>query len=295
LAPLSGAKKPTGECWQVICQPQADLHVKPVTAARLSVAIFSVALLCGCGTLGNGKGWGADATLSPGWDKLGTAAYHAMVSPFTWGPAAGAAFLQIDNWDHKISRWATDTTPVFGSRVNAENWSNYLLYTSGALYGTSALLAPSEDLPGAWLTNKMKGFIVGGAAIGLSEGVVGILQPALNRGRPDGSPQSFPSGHATAAASFSTLAAKNIAALQLPRSVEIISDSSLVLITAGTAWARVEANRHYPADILAGMAIGHFLSAFVNDAFLGLDTSCGVVPDAEISKNGFMLNVKGNF
>jgi membrane-associated phospholipid phosphatase len=141
----------------------------------------------------------------------------------------------------------------------------------------------------------MKGFIVGGTAIGLSEGLVGILQPALNRGRPDGSPQSFPSGHATAAASFSTLAAKNIAALQLPRSSEIMYDSGLVLITAGTAWARVEANRHYPADILAGMAIGHFISAFVNDTFLGLDTSRDVAPDAEISKNGFILSLKGSY
>jgi membrane-associated phospholipid phosphatase len=218
-----------------------------------------------------------------------------MVSPFTWGPAAGAVILQIDNWDKKISRWATDTTPVFGSQASANNWSNYLLYTSGALYATTALLAPSGDNTGDWLTNKMKGFIVGGTAIGLSEGVVGILQPALNRGRPDGSPQSFPSGHATAAASFSTLAAKNIAALQLPRSAEIMYDSGLVLITAGTAWARVEAKRHYPADILAGMAIGHFLSSFVNDAFLGLDTTRDVAPDAEVSKNGFILSVKGNF
>jgi membrane-associated phospholipid phosphatase len=269
--------------------------MRPVTAARLYIIIFTVSLLCGCGTLRNGKEWGADTTISPGWDKVGTAAYNAMVSPFTWGPAAGAAILQIDNWDRRISRWATDTTPLFGSQANADNWSNYLLYTSGTIYAATELLAPSGEQSGAWITNKIKGFIVGGAAIGLSEGVVGILQPALNRGRPDGTPQSFPSGHATAAASFSTLAAKNITALQLPRSTEIMYDSGLVLVTAGTAWARVEANRHYPADILAGMAIGHFISAFVNDAFLGLDTSRGVVPDAEIRKNGFILSLKGNY
>jgi len=269
--------------------------MKPVTIARLFVVLISVSLFCGCGTLRNGKGWGADATLSPGWDKAGTAAYNAMVSPFTWGPAAGAAILQIDNWDHRISRWATDTTPVFGSRINADNWSNYLLYTSGALYGTTALLAPSGEQSGAWLTNKLKGFIVGGAAIGMSEGLVGILQPALDRGRPDGTPQSFPSGHATAAASFSTLAAKNGAGLQLSAPTKFMYDSGLVLITAGTAWARVEAKRHYPADILAGMAIGHFLSAFVNDAFLGLDMSRDLVPDAEISKNRIVLGVKGAF
>jgi hypothetical protein len=83
--------------------------------------------------------------------------------------------------------------------------------------------------------------------------------------------------------------------MQLSKNAEIASDSGLILITAGTAWARVEAKRHYPADILAGMAIGHFISAFVNDAFLGLDSSRGVVPDAEISRNGFVLSVKGNY
>jgi membrane-associated phospholipid phosphatase len=117
----------------------------------------------------------------------------------------------------------------------------------------------------------------------------------LNRGRPDGSRQSFPSGHATAASSFSTLTSKNIGAMQLGKSAEIVADSGLVLITAGTAWARVEAKKHYPGDILAGIAIGHFLSSFVNDAFLGLDNSRNVVPDAEISKNEFILGVKGTF
>jgi membrane-associated phospholipid phosphatase len=269
--------------------------MKLINAVRLFLMIFSFSIFCGCGTLPNGKGWGADATISPGWDKTSKAAYNSLVSPFTWMPVAGAAILQIDNWDHRISNWASDKTPIFGSQMNANNWSNYLLFTSGAIYGTTALLTPSGDQTGEWVTDKMKGFIVGGAAIGLSEGVVGILQPALNRGRPDGSSQSFPSGHATAAASFSTLAAKNIDTMQLTRSAEIASDSGLILITAGTAWARVEAKKHYPADILAGMAIGHFISAFVNDAFLGLDNSRGVVPDAEISKNGFILSVKGNY
>lgn len=264
-------------------------------AVWLSLVLVSVSVFSGCGTLSSGKKWGADATISSGWDKAGKAAYRSMVSPLTWLPVAGAAILQIDNWDRKISDWASDKTPIFGSQANANNWSNYLLYTSGALYAATALLTPSGDQAGEWVGDKMKGFIVGGAAIGLSEGIVGILQPALDRKRPDGSRQSFPSGHATAAASFSTLAAKNVDTMHLSRSVKIASDSGLFLITAGTAWARVEAKKYFPADILAGMAIGHFISSFANDAFLGLDNSQDIAPDAEISKNGFILSVKGNF
>lgn len=264
-------------------------------AVRLSLLMLSVSILCGCGTLPNGKRWGADATMFASWNKMGTAAYNSLVSPLTWVPVAGAAVVQIGNWDHKISRWASDRTPVFGSRENADNWSNYLLYTSGAIYGTTAVLTPCGEQKGEWITDKMKGFIVDGAALGLSEGVTEILKPAINRDRPDGDQHSFPSGHATVSASFSTLVAKNIETMQLPKGAEIASDTGLGLLTAGTAWARVEAKKHYPSDVLAGMAIGHFFSAFVNDAFLGLDNSRGIVPDAEISQKGFFVSFKGNF
>lgn len=211
------------------------------------------------------------------------------------GACCRAVVLRIDNWDQTISNWASDKTPIFGSRANANNWSNYLLYTAGTVYVTTSLLTPSGGQSSEWMTDKMKGLIAGGAAVGLAEGAVSILQPALNRVRPDGSPQSFPSGHATAASSLSTLASKNVGAMHLTRRAEIAADSGLVLITAGTAWARVEAKRHYPGDILAGTAIGHFISSFVNDAFLGLDDSRGIAPDAELSKNGFVLSVKGTY
>ena len=43
-----------------------------------------------------------------------------------------------------------------------------------------------------------------------------------------------------------------------------------LVVASGVAWARVEARRHYPSDVLAGAALGHFLTAFVHDAFLNL-------------------------
>jgi hypothetical protein len=36
-----------------------------------------------------------------------------------------------------------------------------------------------------------------------------------------------------------------------------------------TGWARVEGNKHYPVDILFSSALGNFIGAFINDAFLG--------------------------
>ena len=35
-----------------------------------------------------------------------------------------------------------------------------------------------------------------------------------------------------------------------------------------TGWARLEGNRHYPSDVLFGFALGNFIAAFMNDAFV---------------------------
>jgi membrane-associated phospholipid phosphatase len=261
--------------------------------ARFSLMITMVFILSGCGTMSNGRGWGQNATLSPGWDRVGKAAYNAAVSPWTWVPAGGAAIFQIDHWDRHVSDWASDKTPVFRSQKNAENWSNYLLCTSGALYGATALLTPSGDQGGEWITNKMKGFIVGGGALGLTEAGIVALKEAAKRERPNGSgDDSFPSAHAAGAASFATLAAKNVSALELPWKAQAASDVGLGLVALGTAWARVEAKKHYPSDVLAGMALGHFISSFVNDAFLGIR---GLNPEANISRNGFYLGARWDY
>jgi hypothetical protein len=43
-----------------------------------------------------------------------------------------------------------------------------------------------------------------------------------------------------------------------------------LLLASGVGWARVEAEKHYPSDVLAGAALGHFMTAFIHDAFMNL-------------------------
>ena len=57
------------------------------------------------------------------------------------------------------------------------------------------------------------------------------------------------------------------------------------------AWARVEGDRHYPSDVLAGAALGHFLSAFIHDAFLGLPEDKKFDFAVFAYKNGAMARV----
>ncbi len=89
--------------------------------------------------------------------------------------------------------------------------------------------------------------------------------------RPDGSDdESFPSGHTSHAFAFATLANRNLDSLDYLEDVRAPLQVANTVLASGVAWARVEARKHYPSDVLFGAALGHFLTAFIHDAFLNL-------------------------
>ncbi|MCM2350516.1 MAG: hypothetical protein NDI69_10890 [Bacteriovoracaceae bacterium] len=51
-------------------------------------------------------------------------------------------------------------------------------------------------------------------------------------------------------------------------------------LAAGTLWARPEGQRHYPSDVLVGYALGTFLSGFIYDSLMNLDSdeSFSIIP-----------------
>ena len=57
------------------------------------VLLLASTLLAGCGTLPDGRLWGQDATLVPGWDRVRDSAVGAARDPWVWGPLLGAAFF----------------------------------------------------------------------------------------------------------------------------------------------------------------------------------------------------------
>ena len=121
----------------------------PSSSFRFQPRLIALALatLAGsaCGTLANGRAWGEDATLAPGWERLRWAAHRNAVDPWTWLPIAGAAVLQIDDMDQRISRWARDETPVFGSQEDAEDASSTWRSAAGDLWLASLLAPPGGD------------------------------------------------------------------------------------------------------------------------------------------------------
>jgi hypothetical protein len=257
------------------------------------LTLTSVVMLIGCGTLSNGRGWGQDAILNPGWTRIEEAAINAAISPETWVTVTAALVLQIDDMDKRISDWASENTPIFGAQNDADRWSDYLRNASGAAYLLTALAAPGGEDPFDWSANKLKGIAVGATAWGISSGMTEVLKNQSERNRPDQSNnRSFPSGHTSSAGSFTTLGQRNIPYLSLSPTYKSLSNIALYGIAAGTAWARVEAKQHYPSDALVGYAIGHFFSALINDAFLESDSKAGPSFAFMPSRKGMIVNMR---
>ena len=263
----------------------------------LFMAVILLPVFNGCGTLSNGRIWGQNATFTPGWDRIKESAAKAALSPETWVPVAASLALQVDNMDKRISDWASTRNPVFGSQENAQNWSNYLEYSSVAAYLTTVVATPGGDDTSDWLTSKAKGLTIGLATGVAAVGSTSFLKTIANRARPDDSStdDSFPSDHTTASSAFTNLTRKNLESISLSPGERLFADIGLVGISAGTGWARIEAKKHYPSDVLVGYALGHFLSSFINDAFLGLDNEKALQFTVEPSRKDIYAGFNWNF
>jgi hypothetical protein len=203
----------------------------------VSAILLASIALAGCGRLPDGRGWGQDVTIVPGWDRVGRAAREAASDP--------------------------SSTFLHGACLG--------------VYLATAAAAPTRDEDGTWFVDKCKGVAVGAAAVIANHEVTMALKRATDRMRPDESNrESFPSGHASGASVYAALAAKNLEVLPLSEPAGTAVTWGIAALSAGTAWARVEGGRHYPSDVLAGMALGNFIGALFNDAFLGLKQGEGI-------------------
>jgi membrane-associated phospholipid phosphatase len=190
------------------------------------------------------------------------AAVRSATDPMTWLPLAGSVLLAVTRTDDAVSDWAADKQPLFGD--NADDVSDKLLDLTTASYFVTALLAPSASI-----SDKAKGLGVGIGAIYLNRGITDGLKSVTNRERPDRTnDRSFPSGHASSSSVRATLAAENLAYLPLPDWAAGSLTVGLYCVAGGTAWARVEAEKHHVTDVLAGNALGHFVATFMQEAFM---------------------------
>lgn len=257
----------------------------------LTLAIYLAIsiMLEGCATTGT-RHWGADATWNPGLERLRESATDAVKSPQVWAPLIGAAVFQINGWDRKVSNWARDNTPVFGSEQSAKDWSDYLLTASSVAYVSTVVCTPGSDEVGTWVREKSQGFLVGLGAIAATGLATTGLKTATGRTRPNGeNNESFPSGHTSHSAVLTGLAHDNLSTIDMSPESRLALDAGLDALTVGTAWARVEAGAHFPSDTLVGMALGNFMSRFFDEAFLGPASEPRATVSVTPSRHGISL------
>lgn len=261
----------------------------------LIVLVGMLFSITGCGTMSNGRAWGEDIFLPPDGERMWNAACKAFLNPKTLLPLAGAAVFAIDDLDQQTSNWAVKHNPIFGSVEDAKDCSDNLNDILEAEVIVTAILTPGSKDANRWGKSKLRGGLVEWAAIGATSGVTNILKDVTNRERPDKSnDKSFPSGHASMAFSAATLSNRNLKYIDMNDNLRTGLQVTNTVMASSVAWARVEGNRHFPSDVLFSAAVGHFLTAFIHDAFLNLpedELELGVFP----SEDGAILTVSFSF
>lgn len=210
-----------------------------------------------------------DSGAESGWARMGRAARHAATAPRTWAPLLGALALQAGDADRRLQAWAAEHTPLFGSRTSADHASDDLKFAANGLWVVSALAPWQDEAEGTWLASKARVLLVEGGAHVVNGAAVGELKDRTARMRPNGEgATSFPSDHAARVGLHTGMARSNLAHLGWSDDAQRTASVGLDALTGFTAWARVEANQHYPSDVLAGMALGNFIGVFFTEAFL---------------------------
>ncbi len=213
------------------------------------------------------------------------AAASAFLDPDTWVPALGAGIVSTGNTDREISEWAVDRTPLFGSVSNADSASSTLKSGAHALM----LLSRVYVARGSSWQHRAVQLLAQELMVVPTEVATDAIKDATNRDRPNGTDdRSFPSGHSSEASAYAALTRANLERWGVDQGWKRALSVGSRTLTVATAWARVEAGQHYPSDVLAGAALGNFLSSMLDEVFRGQDhVAYQMVP----TPDGMMLQI----
>lgn len=176
-----------------------------------------------------------------------------LISPKDWGPSdwsrfvlyGGLTYLIHENDDH-IQSWFQENR---SKKTNKLAEVGNAFPVAGAIYLTGTYFSGDD---------QQRRF----AATGLESMTIALLAAevisvAANRDRPNGENRSFPSSHTAAAFALATVIADEYRD----------EDKTLPYLAYGlatlTAYGRLNDNKHWGADVVAGALIGHYTAKSV--------------------------------
>lgn len=253
-----------------------SLKTKKESSMNRLLVMFMVILMSfcnGCSYFKRKGTWGKKAMWPISGSRISDAFVKNIKSPHVWAPAAGAGVIHFSGYDKKISSWASEQNPIYGSQKNATDYSdtlNQILYVEA---GVSVFLTPSWDEGGGdYMLSKLKGGTVSFFSMSLAEDFNNNVRKYVKRERPNGSDlRSLPSGHSTTAGASAAVFRKNMDHVGLDQNWLRVVNGLNTTLAAGVLWARVEAKAHYPTDVLMGYSVGNFISGFIFDSLMNLE------------------------
>ncbi len=229
----------------------------------------------------------------PGMERVIDVTKVVIREPETWVPLTTAAVIAATNLDREISDWASEETPIFGSQQSADDASDDIrnLLVVGA--AASTFFAPVPEGENGFRIRRIVANAAGGTA---ASAFVEVGKLSVGRDRPnDRDDESFPSGHSAGAFTSSVFMEQNLnETIENPllrRSIKIGTTGAASLV----AWARVEAQEHFPVDVLVSAGV----SNLVAKVFYQSITSDGLsgVPSVafQAGRDGFIMRLDRRF
>lgn len=236
---------------------------------RINIILFT-GLLMSCAAT-DGPALGDTVTILPSWTKLKQRLKQTVQRPQFWAPLVLATALQVNDQDEQLAERIAEEQPVFGSVEHARQASNDLRDLTTLSYIATAVAAPvSRDAN--WLNSKSKILLGELAGVEATHAMTSWLKSSSGRLRPDVSDRrSFPSGHTSRATVQARFAITNTDYLPLHENTKMAMNIGFNSLAVATGWARIEAERHYPADVLAGWSLGYLVSELTS-VFIEDDT-----------------------
>ena len=220
----------------------------------------------------------------PNMSEFKHASIKAVKDPNVWLPLIGAGLVVASDADNSIAKSQGEGGQghLFG---DPQGTSSDLYDLASLAFIVSEIAAPRESFSSsARRATADVGTVV--FSMGLAEG----LKQVTHRKRPDkDNYQSFTSGHATYLGTTTAIARRNLRKTDMPQWLRTPLNLGLYGTAIAGSWARVEAGKHHPSDVLVGYALGSFVAKVVEYAFLTDDD--GIFISLAPMDNGGILTV----